>query len=59
MAIYVNGHFYCYGEVTGTGACVQDCCDLLGHCKIKACPCGGSGGSIARSFGVGSSLARR
>lgn len=46
----------------GTGACVQDCCDLLGNCKIKACPCGGSGSGLssvfARSFGVGSFLAR-
>jgi hypothetical protein len=48
---------------TGTGACVQDCCDVLGNCQIKACPCSGSGfgfgfGSGAR-FGVGSFLARR
>jgi hypothetical protein len=28
---------------TGTGACMQDCCDLLGNCKIQACTCGGSG----------------
>src|SRR4030095_6919001 len=28
---------------TGTGACVQDCCDLLGNCKIQACTCGSSG----------------
>ena len=47
---------------TGTGACMQDCCDLLGNCELKACPCGGSGsgfGSIARSFNIGSRLARR
>lgn len=42
---------------TGTGACVQDCCDLSGNCKIEACTCGGSG-SVTRSFGVGSFLAR-
>ncbi len=44
---------------TGTGACVQDCCDVLGNCQIKACPCGSGSGSVARSFGVGSFLARR
>ena len=43
---------------TGTGACVQDCCDLLGNCKIQACTCGGSGSGFTRSFGVGSFLAR-
>lgn len=43
---------------TGTGACVQDCCDLLGNCKIQACPCGGSVSGFTRSFGVGSFLAR-
>lgn len=39
---------------TGTGACVQDCCDVLGNCKITACPCSGSGsgGSFARSFRI-------
>src|SRR5262245_27534639 len=43
----------------GTGACVQDCCDLLGNCTIQPCTCGGSGlGSIIRSFGVGSFVAR-
>jgi hypothetical protein len=44
---------------TGTGACVQDCCDVLGNCQIKACPCGSGAGSVARSFGLGSSLTRR
>jgi len=46
---------------TGTGACMQDCCDLLGHCEFKSCPCGGgsSSGGIARSFNVGSFLTRR
>ena len=39
---------------TGTGACVQDCCDLLGNCKIQACTCGGSGSGFTRSFGIGS-----
>jgi hypothetical protein len=49
---------------TGTGACVQDCCDLSGNCKIQACPCGGGGsgagfGSVfTRSFGAGSFFAR-
>jgi hypothetical protein len=43
---------------TGTGACVQDCCDLSGNCKFQACPCGGSGTSVTRSFGAGSFLAR-
>jgi hypothetical protein len=28
---------------TGTGACVEDCCDVLGRCEIKSCPCSGSG----------------
>ena len=46
---------------TGTGACVQDCCDLLGHCEIKACTCGSGSGfsSAARSFSAGSFLAHR
>jgi hypothetical protein len=41
---------------TGTGACVQDCCDLLGNCKIQACTCGGGaafsggGGLALRTF---------
>jgi len=45
---------------TGTGACVQDCCDVLGHCQIQACPCSGSGFGLGfgRRFGVGSVLAR-
>lgn len=44
---------------TGTGACMQDCCDLSGHCEFKACPCGGSGsGLFARSLTFGSGLAR-
>ena len=43
---------------TGTGACVQDCCDLSGNCKFQACPCGGSGSGVTRSFGGGSFLAR-
>jgi hypothetical protein len=43
---------------SGTGACVQDCCDLLGNCKIQACTCGGSGGGFTRSFSVGSFVAR-
>ena len=45
---------------TGTGACVQDCCDLLGKCTIQACTCGGGGGlsSIVRSFGLGSFVLR-
>ncbi len=34
---------------TGTGACMQDCCDLSGNCKFQACTCGGS--SVA--FGGG------
>lgn len=25
---------------TGTGACVQECCDVLGSCQIRSCPCG-------------------
>ena len=46
---------------TGTGACVQDCCDLSGKCEIQACPCGGggSGSSITRSFNFGSSFLAR
>jgi|SRR5215813_1778876 len=37
---------------TGTGACVQDCCDALGNCKIQACTCGGGGSGIfTRGFG--------
>jgi hypothetical protein len=47
---------------TGTGACVQDCCDLSGNCKFQACPCGGGGSGHAsvftRSFGGSSFLAR-
>lgn len=39
---------------TGTGACVQDCCDLSGNCKFQACSCGGSGSGFTRAFGVGS-----
>ncbi|HEV8588820.1 MAG TPA: hypothetical protein VGQ72_08085 [Pyrinomonadaceae bacterium] len=39
---------------TGTGACMQDCCDLSGNCKFQACTCGGSsvafgGGNFALS----------
>jgi len=26
----------------GTGACVRDCCDVLGRCQIETCPCSGS-----------------
>ena len=46
---------------TGTGACMQDCCDLSGRCEFKACACGGGagGGGIARSFNTGSFLTRR
>src|SRR2546426_11924197 len=43
---------------TGTGACVQDCCDLLGNCKIQPCPCGGSLSGFTRSLGISSFLAR-
>ena len=44
---------------TGTGACVQDCCDLSGKCTIQACTCGGGGlSSIVRSFGIGSFVLR-
>jgi hypothetical protein len=50
---------------TGTGSCVQDCCDALGNCKITACPCSGSGsggsdssGWSARSFRIGPLLMR-
>jgi hypothetical protein len=25
----------------GTGACQQECCDVLGNCKLQACPCPG------------------
>ena len=42
----------------GTGACVQDCCDLLGNCKITPCACGSTGLGIVRSFGVGSFVTR-
>jgi hypothetical protein len=47
---------------TGTGACMQNCCDALGKCEFKACSCGGGaagGGGIARSFNTGSFLTRR
>ena len=43
---------------TGTGACVQDCCDLLGNCKFQPCTCGAGLGSVVRSFGVGSFVLR-
>jgi hypothetical protein len=47
---------------TGTGACMQDCCDLLGNCEFKACTCGGgSSSAFATRFGGGfggSSFAR-
>ena len=36
----------------GTGACVQDCCDLLGNCKIQACTCGGSGVAFGGGFAL-------
>lgn len=42
---------------TGTGACMQNCCDLLGNCKFEACACGGGGSSsglATRSFSGGS-----
>jgi hypothetical protein len=45
---------------TGTGACMQDCCDLLGNCKFEPCTCGGGigggGSSIfsTRAFNAGS-----
>jgi hypothetical protein len=41
---------------TGTGACMQDCCDLLGNCKFQACTCGGGSSSAfaTRSFSRGS-----
>jgi hypothetical protein len=28
---------------TPTGACVRECCDVLGRCSIEPCPCGGGG----------------
>lgn len=34
---------------TPTGACMQECCDVLGKCSIKACPCGG--GLFERGWG--------
>jgi hypothetical protein len=36
---------------TGTGACMRDCCDLLGNCKFEACTCGGgAGGGTTSTF---------
>jgi len=46
---------------TGTGACMRDCCDLLGNCKFEACSCGGGSSSVLTRFGGafgGSSFAR-
>jgi hypothetical protein len=37
---------------TGTGACMQNCCDLLGNCKFQACPCGGGSGVAFGGGGV-------
>ena len=28
---------------TPTGACMRDCCDVLGRCSFEACSCGGGG----------------
>jgi hypothetical protein len=28
---------------TPTGACAQECCDVLGRCSIEPCSCGGGG----------------
>jgi len=36
----------------GTGACVQDCCDVLGNCQIKTCPCSGTGSTAGHHAGV-------
>jgi hypothetical protein len=36
----------------GTGACVQDCCDVLGNCQIKTCPCSDSGSTAGHYAGV-------
>ena len=44
---------------SGTGACVQDCCDLLGNCKIQACTCGGAGGGVAFGGSLGGFALRR
>jgi hypothetical protein len=36
----------------GTGACVQDCCDVLGNCQIKTCPCSSSGSTSGYHSGI-------
>lgn len=35
---------------TGTGVCRQDCCDVLGRCEFRSCPCTGSAGSSTSIF---------
>jgi hypothetical protein len=40
----------------GTGACAQDCCDVLGRCQIQSCACSGSASASGYDAGMTSEI---